>query len=121
MVDDQRGQPTWSYALAEQLVALGDAALAGPRRAGVYHGTAPARPPGTGWPGPSSPDTAWTRTGSGRPPATGFPVRPARPAYSVLGHDRWAAAGLPPLPDWHTTLVDALRLPRSHPPRGRSA
>ena len=28
-------------------------------------------------------------------------ARRRRPAYSVLGHDRWAAAGSPPLPDWH--------------------
>lgn len=30
-----------------------------------------------------------------------------RPAYSVLGHGRWAAAGLPPLPGRHTTLAAA--------------
>lgn len=39
VVDDQHGQPTWSYALAERLVALADAALAGHAAPGVYHGT----------------------------------------------------------------------------------
>ncbi len=39
VVDDQHGQPTWSVALAGQLVALGRAAPpAAP--AGIYHGTA---------------------------------------------------------------------------------
>ncbi|SCF28196.1 dTDP-4-dehydrorhamnose reductase [Micromonospora viridifaciens] len=39
VVNDQRGQPTWSYRLAEQLVALADAALAGHAAPGAYHGT----------------------------------------------------------------------------------
>ena len=75
--------------------------------------TAPrrARPPGTAWPGPCSPRPDSTRTGSARPPATGSRARPRRPAYSVLGHDRWAAAGLPPLPDWRDALADALPTP----------
>ena len=36
-------------------------------------------------------------------------VRPApRPAFSVLGHDRWAAAGLAPLRDWREALHAAV-------------
>jgi len=35
-------------------------------------------------------------------------VRPApRPAFSVLGHDRWAAAGLTPMRDWREALSEA--------------
>jgi dTDP-4-dehydrorhamnose reductase len=34
-------------------------------------------------------------------------VRPARrPAFSVLGHERWAAAGLAPMRDWRAMLHD---------------
>ena len=33
-------------------------------------------------------------------------VTPAvRPAYSVLGHDRWAEAGIPVLGDWRAMLA----------------
>src|SRR5205814_3453958 len=40
VVTDQHGQPTWSSALAEQLVALGEAAVSGRAAPGIYHGTA---------------------------------------------------------------------------------
>lgn len=39
--------------------------------------------------------------------SSGF-ARPApRPAYSVLGHDRWRAVGLEPMRDWRAALSDA--------------
>ena len=35
-------------------------------------------------------------------------VRPApRPAYSVLGHERWAEVGLSPMRPWRESLADA--------------
>ncbi|HEY2947660.1 MAG TPA: dTDP-4-dehydrorhamnose reductase [Micromonosporaceae bacterium] len=108
VVDDQRGQPTWSYALAERLVALGEAALARTAPAGVYHGTASGQ---TTWYGLArelfalaglDPDRV-------RPTTSERFVRPARrPAYSVLGHARWAAAGLPPMAHWREMLAAAL-------------
>ncbi|MGP3924102.1 dTDP-4-dehydrorhamnose reductase [Streptomyces sp. 8N616] len=111
VVDDQHGQPTWSYVLAQRLVQLGYAALAGSAPAGVYHGTA------SGW-------TTWFALARAvfeltgldperiRPTTSAAFVRPAaRPAFSVLGHDRWAAAGFTPLPHWRTSLAQALRRP----------
>jgi dTDP-4-dehydrorhamnose reductase len=108
VVDDQRGQPTWSRSLAEQLVALSDAALAGRAAPGIYHGTASGQ---TTWYGLAravfavrglDPDRLRPTTSDGyRRPAP-------RPAYSVLAHNRWAAAGLHPLPHWQTTLAQAL-------------
>ncbi|MFI7282669.1 dTDP-4-dehydrorhamnose reductase [Micromonospora chersina] len=108
VVNDQRGQPTWSYRLAERLVALADVALAGRAAPGAYHGTA-------------SGEATWydlaravfTLRGLDpdrvRPTTSDRYRRPApRPAYSVLGHERWAAANLPPLEDWRSALTQAL-------------
>lgn len=111
VVDDQHGQPTWSYALARHLVALGRAALDGKAPAGVYHGTAGGR---TTWMGLAR--EAYRLSGLDperiRPTTSDAYVRPAvRPAFSVLGHDRWAEAGLPPLADWHEQLAEALTAP----------
>ncbi|MFR9777145.1 dTDP-4-dehydrorhamnose reductase [Micromonospora sp. MS34] len=111
VVDDQQGQPTWSYALGTRLVALADAALAGRAPAGIYHGTCSGR---TTWYGLAR--AVFTLAGLDpdriRPTTSDrFPRPAARPAYSVLGHDRWAAARLEPLPDWHETLSDAFSSP----------
>jgi dTDP-4-dehydrorhamnose reductase len=114
VVDDQRGQPTWSLDVARQIRAL----VAGGAPPGVYHAT-------------SSGETTWydlaaevfrlsaaesAGAGSG-PGADGdkYPAptpttsesykRPApRPAYSVLGHAAWAAAGIAPIGDWRDAL-----------------
>ena len=109
VVDDQRGQPTWSRDLAAQIVALVDADAP----AGIYHGT-------------SSGETTWfglTREIYrliGADPERVTPTtteefpRPApRPAFSVLGHDRWAAIGLPPIRNWQSALAEALPLIRA--------
>ncbi|MDM4722711.1 dTDP-4-dehydrorhamnose reductase [Micromonospora sp. WMMA1363] len=108
VVNDQRGQPTWSYALAEQLVALADAGIAGRAASGVYHGTASGE---TTWHGLAR--AVFTLRGLDpdriRPATSDHFRRPApRPSYSVLAHDRWAAAGLQPLPDWHSALAQML-------------
>ncbi len=105
VVDDQRGQPTWSRDLARQIVLLMDADAP----AGIYHGT-------------SSGETTWfgfTREiyrliGADpqrvHPTTTDAFPRPApRPAYSVLGHDRWGDIGLAPIRDWREALKVALR------------
>ncbi|MFJ5195561.1 dTDP-4-dehydrorhamnose reductase [Streptomyces sp. NPDC088394] len=107
VVDDQRGQPTWTVDLADRLVRLGQAALAGTAPAGVYHGT-------------SGGETTWfgftreifrllgTDPERVRPTTSEAFVRPApRPAFSVLGHDRWAAAGIEPVRDWRARLEEA--------------
>ncbi|SDO10023.1 dTDP-4-dehydrorhamnose reductase [Actinacidiphila guanduensis] len=107
VVDDQRGQPTWTADLADRLVRLGVGALDGTAPPGVYHGT-------------SAGETTWfgfTREifrllGADpervRPTTSEAFKRPApRPAYSVLGHDRWQQAGIEPIRDWREALAEA--------------
>ena len=112
VVDDQRGQPTWSYALAGRLAELAVAALRGRAPAGIYHGTAAGE---TSWYGLARAvfalrglDPDRVRPTSSEQLLGQRPGAARRPAYSVLGHDRWASAGLSPLPDWHGMLSDAL-------------
>ncbi|MFJ5543835.1 dTDP-4-dehydrorhamnose reductase [Micromonospora chalcea] len=117
VVDDQRGQPTWSYRLAERLVALADAALAGDAAPGTYHGTAAGE---TTWYGLARAVFALRGLDPDRiRPTTSdrFPRPARRPRYSVLAHGRWAAAKLPPPGDWHADLADALSLHRPGTPR----
>jgi dTDP-4-dehydrorhamnose reductase len=100
VVDDQRGQPTWTVDVARQIVALARSRAA----AGVFHAT-------------SSGDATWFDVARevfrllGADPArvratsSSAYVRPApRPSYSVLGHDAWAATGIEPIGDWRLAL-----------------
>lgn len=108
VVDDQRGQPTSTAALGRRLVELADAAHRGEAPAGVYHGTCSGE---TTWFGLAR--AAFELTGLDpervRPTTSEKFPRPApRPAYSVLGHERWAAAGLGPMPDWRESLREHL-------------
>jgi dTDP-4-dehydrorhamnose reductase len=106
VVDDQRGQPTWSTDVARQILAL----IAPP--AGVYHATSSGE---TTWFGLAAEVFALFNAakpaGQGMAPPSPVPAtsaayqRPApRPAYSVLGHDAWAAAGIPPIGHWRDAL-----------------
>lgn len=108
VVDDQYGQPTWAGALAERLVELGRRALDQDAPAGIYHGTAAGQ---TTWFAFARSAVALLGLDAERvqPCATAdFPTPAARPPYAVLGQDRWALAGLPPLAPWHEMLRAAL-------------
>ena len=107
VVNDQQGQPTWSYPVAAQLVRLGRAALAGHAPPGSYHATASGH---TTWFGFAQAvlELAGLAPDRVRPIAsTAFQRPAARPGYSVLAHGRWSAAGLAPLPEWRASLADA--------------
>jgi dTDP-4-dehydrorhamnose reductase len=111
VVDDQRGQPTWTWELADRLADLGAAALAGTAAAGTYHATATGE---TTWFGLAR--TVFATAGLDpdrvRPTSAAALARAARrPGYSVLGHLRWACAGLPPMAAWDSALVRALARP----------
>lgn len=103
VVDDQLGQPTWTADLARQIVLLLDAHAP----VGVYHGTNSGVA--------SKFDQAQAVfAAAGLDPQRVLPtdssafVLPApRPAYSVLGHDQWAAVGLAPMRSWQDALAAA--------------
>jgi dTDP-4-dehydrorhamnose reductase len=103
VVDDQRGQPTWTAAVAHQIVAL----MSSGAPAGTYHATCSGE---TTWFGLAR--EVFSLLGADplrvTPTTTAMMSRPApRPAYSVLGHDGWSRAGLPPPGDWRTVLHEA--------------
>jgi dTDP-4-dehydrorhamnose reductase len=111
VVSDATGQPTWSYPLAEQIAALGTAALTSHAQPGIYHGTASGS---TTWYGLAC--AVFEQTGLDpnriRPVTSENFARPApRPAFSVLDHAGWARAGLTPMADWRDMLTDALGRP----------
>lgn len=104
VVDDQVGQPTWTADLARQIVELVDSEAP----AGVYHGT-------------NAGSASWFEFARAvfesngldpervRPTDSSAFVRPApRPAFSVLGHGSWAAAGLSPMRPWREALAEAV-------------
>jgi dTDP-4-dehydrorhamnose reductase len=119
VVDDQRGQPTWTGDVAVAIHAL----VTADAPAGVYHATSSGE---TTWFGlaqevfrlyqsaqaadpqdlqnPQKADVERTVI-SPRPISTAeYPLPAPRPAYSVLGHAAWAAAGIAPIGDWRDAL-----------------
>ena len=103
VVDDQRGQPTWSGDLAVRLVDAIDRGAP----AGIYHGTASGE---TTWCGLAR--EVFRLLGADpervRPTTTDKVPRPApRPAFSVLGHDAWQLAGLDAMRPWDVALAAA--------------
>jgi dTDP-4-dehydrorhamnose reductase len=105
VVDDQRGQPTWTVDLADAILKLVEVQAP----FGNYHGT-------------SSGETTWFGFTQeifrllGHDPARVLPtksdafVRPApRPAYSVLGHDAWDEAGVAPIREWPDALAESIK------------
>lgn len=104
VVNDQKGQPTFTRDLAKQIVDL-DLSSA---PVGIYHGT-------------NSGQATWFEFAkeifelSGADASRVVPVsssespRPAkRPSYSVLGHDAWAKTTIKPMRDWRIALVEAM-------------
>ncbi|GAA4080890.1 dTDP-4-dehydrorhamnose reductase [Streptomyces shaanxiensis] len=106
VVDDQRGQPTWSADVAALVADLGP--RVGRDATGVLHAT-------------NSGEATWYDLAREvfrllgadpdrvRPvPSEAFPRPAARPAYSVLAHGRRQRLGLAPPRDWRAALHEAL-------------
>jgi dTDP-4-dehydrorhamnose reductase len=104
VVTDQIGQPTSASDLADQIVTLLDTYSG----SGIFHGT-------------NSGVTSWFEfaraimTEIGEDPERILPTDSSsyvqlapRPAYSVLGHQGWAAVGMEPMRDWRIALHEAM-------------
>ena len=103
VVNDQRGQPTWTGDLAAQLVTLVEAGTP----AGIFHGT-------------NSGEASWFDLAQAvfvvagldpdrvKPTDSSAFQRPApRPSFSVLGHRAWRDAGIEPMREWKQALQAA--------------
>lgn len=107
VVADQVGSPTWTVDLATGLLELARADAAGTVPGGVLHATGGGQ---TSWHGFAQ--AIFAEVGADpervRPISTAdYPTPAARPAYSVLSPDAWAAAGLTPLRGWREALTEA--------------
>jgi len=104
VVNDQRGQPTWSRDVALRIADM----VAANVPAGIFHAT-------------NSGEATWFELAqrvcelTGEDPLRILPtdsshfIRPApRPPYSVLGHQAWATMGLGPLRSWQEALAERL-------------
>ena len=121
VVADQHGQPTWTADVAAQIMALIDRSAP----PGIYHATSAGQ---TTWFGfaeeifrlyhssvPQEQNQGQEQESdterplvSPRPITTAdYPTPAQRPAYSVLAHDAWHAAGITPIGDWKEALTRA--------------
>ncbi|GAA4180972.1 dTDP-4-dehydrorhamnose reductase [Streptosporangium oxazolinicum] len=103
VVGDQFGQPTWAGDLAARIVDLAGSGAP----PGVYHATNSGQ---TSWYGLAR--EIFTLLGADPVRVTeisskDFPRPAPRPAYSVLGHDGWRRAGLPPMRHWREALRES--------------
>jgi dTDP-4-dehydrorhamnose reductase len=120
VVADQHGQPTWTADVATQILALVEKAAP----PGTYHATSSGE---TTWFGFAEEIFALHNQGqehadeererlTPRPVTTAeYPTPATRPAYSVLAHGAWHAAGIEPIGDWRDALRRAFPeiLPRT--------
>ena len=100
VVDDQRGQPTWTADVARQVIAL----VSSTAPPGIYHATSSGQ---VTWFGLAREIFGLLGADPSRVrpiPSSGLPRPAPRPAYSVLGHGAWAASGIRPIADWRTAL-----------------
>lgn len=109
VVADQHGQPTWTADVAAQIHAL----IATSAPPGIYHATSSGE---TTWFGFAeeiftlyqAQNQNWDPERNRltpRPITTAdYPTPTQRPAYSVLAHDAWHAAGIQPISDWKDAL-----------------
>ena len=103
VVNDQVGQPTWTKDLVSQVMAMISADVP----SGTYHATSSGQ---TSWFGLTQRIFEMIGADPNRvlPTSTESFPRPApRPAFSVLGHDKWKSVGMNPIRAWDEALAAA--------------
>ena len=104
VVNDQIGQPTWTKDLVTQVITMISADVP----SGIYHATSSGQ---TSWFGLTQRIFEMIGADPNRvlPTTTESFPRPApRPAFSVLGHDKWKSVGMNPIRAWDEALAAAL-------------
>ena len=104
VVSDQLGQPTCTKDLVDQIISMVDQKIP----AGTYHGTSSGH---TSWFGLAQKVYELIGANPSRvlPTTTdAYPRLAPRPAYSVLGHDKWSKNGMSPIRNWDRALSDYL-------------
>ena len=111
VVADQYGQPTWAADVADRIIAL--VHVRPP--AGIYHATNAGQ--ASRWDlarelfAMIGADTERIRPVN----SERFPCAAWRPARAILGHSRWAVAGLPPMRPWQDALRCAVPYLQTRP------
>jgi dTDP-4-dehydrorhamnose reductase len=109
VVADQHGQPTWTADVAAQVCTLVDKSAP----TGIYHATSSGQTTWFGfaeeifalYQGQDQEEDSERRRLAPRPIATAdYPTPTQRPAYSVLAHGSWPAAGIEPIGHWRDAL-----------------
>ena len=104
VVNDQIGQPTWTKDLVTQVITM----ISTEVPSGTYHATSSGQ---TSWFGLTQRIFEMIGADPNRvlPTTTESFPRPApRPAFSVLGHDKWKSVGMNPIRAWDEALAAAL-------------
>ncbi len=104
VVDDQRGQPTWTRDVAQAILRLvtADAPF------GVWHATSQGDTTKHGLTRAIFEELGLDPARVTPTTSAAFPLPAPRPAYSVLGHDAWRMTRIAMLPPWRESLAQAL-------------
>ncbi len=96
VVTDQVGQPTWTVDVADLVVRLVEADVPG----GNYHATSQGRTSWWGFARAVAETAGLDPAVVGEATTADFPRPAPRPAWSVLGHERFARVGVEPIGSW---------------------
>ncbi|MDQ2849861.1 MAG: dTDP-4-dehydrorhamnose reductase [Actinomycetota bacterium] len=104
VVDDQHGQPTWTADLGDLITRLVSAEAPG----GYWHGVTGGQTTWWGFARAIFEAAGWDPDRVQAVDSAQFQRPAPRPAYSVLGRQRFAEIDVAPLRDWRTVLDEAL-------------